>query len=401
MALDMTSFSAALKSLYTPEKIENMVYQDHPLLAMVSKNEKFGGDNMVIPVEYGDSQNASVSISTALAGTSTLKVKKFTIERVKFYSVATVDNETLLASEGDAGAFMRAATSAIDSAIRSASSNLAKALYGSGSGKLGAVSNSSFATTTLTLTNADDVTNFEVGMVLQVSADDGGGAVRSGTLTVSGVDRDAGTLTTSANLSTGISAIAQNDIIVQSGNYDGQIKGLLAWIPSTAPSSTSFFGMDRSSDVTRLGGIRFDGSAMPIEEALIGAASRAAREGARPNYCFMNYSKFADLEKALGSKVQIVNVEVAPKIGFPGLKIQGPRGIITVIADQNCPSDRAFMLQMDTWKLHSLRKAPHIMNTDGLDWLRDANSDSVSIRVGYYAQLACKAPGYNVNIRLS
>ena len=38
---------------------------------------------------------------------------------------------------------------------------------------------------------------------------------------------------------------------------------------------------------TRLGGIRFDGSSLPLEEAFIGAASRAAREGGKPDVCFM------------------------------------------------------------------------------------------------------------------
>ena len=53
-----------------------------------------------------------------------------------------------------------------------------------------------------------------------------------------------------------------------------KLSGLGAWLPSSAPGSTdSFFGVNRSSDATRLGGIRFDGSSLPLEEALIGAAS--------------------------------------------------------------------------------------------------------------------------------
>ena len=37
MALNMTTFAAALKQHYTDEKIENMVYKDNPFLAMISK----------------------------------------------------------------------------------------------------------------------------------------------------------------------------------------------------------------------------------------------------------------------------------------------------------------------------------------------------------------------------
>jgi hypothetical protein len=136
--------------------------------------------------------------------------------------------------------------------------------------------------------------------------------------------------------------------------YDAKIKGLLAWLPSSSPASgDNFFSVDRSNDASRLAGIRFDGSPMPIEEALISAASRLAREGGKPDYCFMSYSKYADLEKALGSKVQYIDMKVNPEIAFRGVVINGPRGPIKVVPDQNCPNDRAFMLQMNTWKLYS------------------------------------------------
>ena len=59
------------------------------------------------------------------------------------------------------------------------------------------------------------------------------------------------------------------------------------------------------------------------------------------------------------------------------------------------------MLQMDTWKLYSLGKAPKILDHDSLKMLRESSSDAVEVRVGYYAQLGCKCPGYNVNIKLA
>jgi len=48
MALDMTSFASALKQHYTSDRVENMVYRDNPLLAMVPKMENFGGKNLPI-----------------------------------------------------------------------------------------------------------------------------------------------------------------------------------------------------------------------------------------------------------------------------------------------------------------------------------------------------------------
>lgn len=401
MALDLTSFDAALKQHYTADRVENMTYQDNPLLALMPKMTDFGGKNLPIPIIYGDPQGVSSTFSTAQANQTSSKLKDFVLTRVKAYSIASIDNETLKASVGNANAFMEAATTEIDGAIHSAARMLAIQMYRNGSGSIG--QNQSATTgTSIQLVNIEDVTNFEVGQQLVFSTADGGGAVKSGRVQVLGVDRDLGTLTVEALTAIAAGAgIAANDYIFVQGNYDLGLSGLQAWIPNSAPSSTPFFSVDRTSDVTRLAGVRYDGSALPIEEALISAASRVAREGGKPDHAFMSYSKYADLEKALGSKVQYIDLKANAEIGFRGMLVNGPRGPIKVVADQNCPSDRCFLLQMNVWKLYSLGKAPQIIDTDGLKMLRASDADSVTVRVGYYAQVGSRAPGWNCNLKLS
>lgn len=392
MALNMTTFAAALKQHYTQEKIENMVYKDNPFLAMISKYEDFGGENLKLPIKYGIPQGRSATFADAQANKTNTQLKAFLLTRVSDYSLASIQNETIEASKGNANAFMEAATVEIDGAIESATRSLAISLFGDGSGQIGVVG--SLATTTasndtITLATVDDITNFEVGMQLNF-----------GTATtnkeISTINRDTGVILVNA-----ASGASTTEAIYIDGDKDAKLTGLGGWLPSSAPSaSESFFGVDRSADATRLGGIRFDGSSLPLEEALIGAAARVAREGGKPDVCFMNYSNFADLEKALGSKVSYVDVKVNPEIGFRGVLIHGPRGPIKVVPDQNCPKDVAFMLQMDVWKLYSLGKAPKILDSDGLKFLRDSSADSVEVRVGYYAQLGCRGPGYNVRVAL-
>lgn len=401
MSLDMTAFDAALKVHYTDDRVQNMVYEDAPLLALLPKMEQFGGKNLPIPIWYGNSQNRSASFSTAVGQSSNESIEDFVLTRANDYSVAQIDNETMEASEGNANAFMEAAKTAIDGALHTLSRSLSIALYGTGSGKLGQLSATSGVTTLITLSEPEDVVNFEKGMELVLSTANGGGSVKTGSTIVTGVDRDAGTVTVATSLATFTAVGAVNDYIFAKGDYDAKIKGLLAWIPSTAPSSSAFFGVDRTQDATRLGGIRFDGSAMPIEEALVKAASRAAREGAKPDKCFISYSKYADLENSLGSKVQYVDLKATAEISFRGIQINGPRGPIQVVPDANCPNDRAFMLCMKTWKLYSLKKVPRIIDSDGLKMLRQSTADGVEIRAVYRAQLGCNAPGHNVNIKLA
>jgi hypothetical protein len=391
---------AALKQHYSSDRIENLVYSDNPLLALLPKYEQFGGRNLPIPVIYGNPQGRSATFATAQANKTNSQLQDFVLTRNSDYSLASISNEVIEASKGNANAFMEAATTEIDGAIQACVRSLAVSLYGTGSGSIGQVTTGGTGTS-ITLVNAEDVTNFEVGMELVFSTADGGGSVKSGAVTVNGVNRDTGVLTVDAQSGiAGGTGTATNDYIFVEGDYDQKIKGLSAWLPASAPSSTAFFGVDRSVDVSRLGGIRYDGSSEPIEEALIGAAARVAREGGRPTHCFMSYSKYADLEKALGSKVQYVDLKSSADIGFRGILINGPRGPIKVIADQNCPQGVAFMLQLDMWKLYSLGKCPRIIDSDGLKMLRESSADAVEIRVGYYAQLATRAPGYNARIAL-
>lgn len=400
----MTSFASALKQHYTDDRVVNMVYKDNPFLAMVPKMESFGGKNLPIPIIYGNPQGRSATFSTAQANKTSSKITDFVLTRNHDYSLASIDNETLEASEGNNNAFMEAATTEIDGAINSAARSLAIALYRTGSGSIGQC-NASVSSTSLQLKNADDVTNFEVGQELKFSTADGGGSLKTGAVSVVAVNRDSGLLTVDALTAIdGGTGVAANDYIFIEGDYDAKIKGLQAWLPNTAPSATPFFSVDRSVDVTRLAGIRYDGSALPIEEALIGAIHRVAREGGRPSHLFLNFSRWDDLCKALGSKVQYIDEVVKSGdavFNFRGIMIHGPKGPVKVIPDQNCPSDRAFLLQLDMWKLYSLKKAPRILDTDGMKMLRESSADAVEVRVGYYAQLGCRAPGHNANIRLA
>ena len=94
-------------------------------------------------------------------------------------------------------------------------------------------------------------------------------------------------------------------------------------------------------------------------------------------------------------------VSDVPSIGFEGINFKTPTGDITLLADPDCPPDDVFLLQMNTWKLYSLGEAPHILSLDGLRMLRASDSDSYSLRMGFYGQLGCSKPSANCRIALS
>jgi len=70
-------------------------------------------------------------------------------------------------------------------------------------------------------------------------------------------------------------------------------------------------------------------------------------------------------------------------------------GILPVYVDSDCPEDRGYILNMDTWSLRHLGELPSIVNTDGNTALRRTGLDQIEIRARYYAQLLCKSPQEN------
>lgn len=398
MALDMTTFAAALKQHYVDFTVKNLVYKNNPQHATIRKDEKFGGLSMPLPLIYGNPQGRSATFSNALAQKTNSQIKAFTLTRASDYSLANIQNEVLEASQGDSDSFMRAATTEIDGAIQSCVRSLAGAEYRNGTGSLGVISaGSTVASLVLTLANINDIVNFEVGMTIAASATDGA-ANRTGSAVITAIDRSAGTITTAgSNWSAQITSLATGDFLMVAGDLNAKIKGLDAWLPMPGVlTSAAFFGVDRTVDAVRLAGVNFDYSGVPIEEALVDLAARIGREGGIPDKCWLSFQNYANLEKALGSKVIYQTVKDSEGIiGFEGIKINGPKGPITVLPDLNCPSDRFYMLQSDTWALYSLGMAPKLLKSDGMEFLRVSSADAVEVRVGYYAQMGCVAPGWN------
>lgn len=403
MTATTVNMSAILKQIYPSGLPKDLTYKDNPFLALVPKQTDFYGEYMKVPLKYAPNAGRSATFATAQSNSSYIKNAAFLLDRESDYAVAQLSNELILASKNNSGAFISALKQEIEGAQQNVSNSAALALYGSGSGVLGQISaGSNVGTATITLAEPADIVNFEVGMVLVTSTANGGGAVKSGSVTITGLNRVTGTLTASGNWSAGIGTVAASDYIFAQGDYDAKIKGLGAWVPSTAPTSgDNFFGVDRSVDVTRLAGWRGDLSALPIEEALIQGGMNIGRDGGKVDHVFMSFEKYSDLIKSLGSKVQYVDVVAKEaNIGFQGVKVHCGKSIATVIPDRNCPNDRMFMLTMDSWKLASLEGMPMVLDMDGLKSLRVSNADSLEIRVGYYANLFSNAPGHNGNFKI-
>lgn len=421
-----TNQVAALKELY-PENgdfMKDLVYAKNPGLALIPKDESpagMAGKYIPCPLVYGTPQGRSATFATAQGNQTAPYDVSFFVYRASNYQLVTITNELIEATKDDIGAFIDQVKLNMDTGFRNISNDLAHDLFAAATGERGQIS--SITTGVIVLTNPNDIVNFEVGMSL-ISYSVSGQTPTQSTAAAVGyviaVNRSAGSLTVAAtqggsaatptNWSTSFKYLAvEGDInFVSNGLRPGnalKIAGLSYWLPTTAPTSgDSFWGVDRSVDVTRLAGVRFDGSSESIEEALIDAASLVAREGGMPDMCFMNFASYAALEKSLGAKVQYVDVKhEEADIAFAGIRIHAPYGPITVIPDRSCQPQTAYLLDLKVWKLRSLGKMPHVLTygVEGLQGLRVGSADALEVRIGYYGNLVCSAPGWNCVVQLS
>lgn len=421
---------AALKELYDDpsDYLQNLVYKMNPLFAMLPKNESpdgFAGKYIPVPLVYANAGGRSANFATAIANQIATSVVSFFVYRVPNYSVVSIENELMEATTTNRGGFIEQSKLQIDTSIEQLANDLASDLFGSGTGTRGAIGTITLSgantSVSITLSDANDVTKFEDGMVLVASATDGGTA-STDTVTLTTINRITGVLGGTSSVSpsntlsgnwaaAGFLAVqgdtpGSNPLLPQGSTAYTKMTGLRGWLPATDPASNdNFWGVNRSADRTRLAGIFYDGGKMTIEQGLTKGISLLSREGGRPDYIFVNPDSYSNLVLELGAKVQYVEVKHDEvEVSFTGIKFMCPYGVATVVSDRSCPSKTAFVLQMNTWKLRTLGKAPHILTYGdryGLEGIPNAADDSLQIRVGNYGNLICNAPGRNAQIALS
>lgn len=400
---DIPAATAALKELYSGQTVQNLVYKDNPALAMIPKKTDFYGKNYPLPIQIGVSQGRSSLFANAQTNIAAPVLSEFVLTRKKDYSVAQLDNETMLASSNDLGTFVKGAKVVTDSAIRSLKNSMASTIFRSGTGSVASIG--TISTGVITLANIADVVQFEVNMTLQANATDGGVSPRANGYVIA-INRTLGTVTVASSGLGGVAATPASwqaaDFLLVNGDNNAKMTGFQGWLPNTTVTSTAFFGVDRTQDVVRLAGIYTDQSALSIEEAQILATQLLGREGGSPNVGIVSFASFAALQAGLGSKVTYADYKGPANIAFRGITVNGSTGPIDIFPDRNCPAVTEWLLQMDTWVLASLGEAPQILEyEDGSLMMRVSNADSMELRVGLYGQVGCNAPGWNAQVKLS
>ena len=421
---DQAAADAMLKQLYDVPAMVDLSYSDRPFFALVNKRGGEGGNGVKIPLAIATSQGFSPTVALAVQYLAAQDLKAFLVTPITLLSVAQIAGITLESAMTDKESFAKGTKQVVDAAIKRLANGVSSGLFRDGTGAIGSFAPAAAAPGTgiITLTNPADVVQFEVNQALQASTADGltlAGAVAW----VISVNRTGATPTITVSTTLGGAAafpaswttatLGASAKLYSAGTYASpvtpsaykQVSGLSAWLKDPAlVTAVPFYGVDRSSDKTRLAGVYYDGATLSVKDAIINAINLVAREGGKPDYCFMNFDSYTQLAQDLQSNVIYTSLVGPGKISFSGFRFQGPRGEVIVVPDRDCEPNTAYLLQLDSWMLlHSNEGEAIFLDDNGVGQVFRTleNEDARQVRVKFYGNLACNAPGYNAKVKLS
>lgn len=425
------SWSALTKELYPDGLPEQILMRKHLLLTKMGKDGDAYGDHIKVPIVWdnpaGRSSNIGELLGTSTSGSpiSPTQSSAFLVYLSSDYAATWINELTVLKASNDRGAFVNAFKFEVDGLLRQLGNSLGHGLYRDGSGTVARGDGAwTISGNVITLLNRPDTKFFNRGMLLDFipnvsSAPAGAPRTLAATFRaqVTAVDEDNALVTCAldssgaalSNITTLYTGLANTDWIAPVGDYTStfsstgfqKIRGLAAWCPLTSPTSTLFWGVDRSQFPTRLGGHRLNDPTAPAEDSILALGEVMHERGASPDIAIVSPRQFTKISKRLNSKVEYDGAGGDAKYGFMTFGIATSAGIIPVYADSDCPEDRGFLLTMDTWKIKHLKELPHIVATDGVTSLRRPGLDQQEVRCRYYAQPVCYAPAENGTFAVS
>ncbi len=397
--------NAVLKMLYPDGLPLDSAYKTSRLLGMLKKRElKGAGLGTKIPVQIANVGSVSATFADAVGTNQTAQVyKAFEVEIVPFFAGAGITGLAMAKAKGSEAAFVEAVKSTMDSALYAMGRANSAAIYGDGTGVVGTTT--AIVSGQVITISRREARNFEVGQRISIYAPDlvtQRDSTGTTPVSISAINRHATATTATLTIlgSGNVAAVASGDKIVRAGNLNGLMYGLQTWVPPTLALVTALGGVTRTVDVERLAGLRGDLSGGSEIVAATTALAQMSESGAMTSHLMVSPTTFQAIATSLGSTDQRERMTVKSfdgRHGYSAIKmVGGGSGEVDLVMDPDCPDDRLFALELDTWEIvYAGGGFPHIDEDDGNKTLRSATADGIDFRVKQYAQLLCHAPARN------
>ena len=397
---DLSTLSNILKEYYLGPVAEQLNNEVLLLSRLETKSEDLVGKRAYIPVHHGRSSGVGARAEgAALPSAGKQDYDKAVYDLKYLYGRVEVTGPSMAKTKNEAGAFLQALKSELDGIRNDLRKDLARQIYGDGTGAIGTVAASGSNSTTVAYVGAEPIRKgqFYAGMVLNVVDASTGILATDGVpikYTVASVNVTAGTLTVSPALG---AAFAANDYLIRDGlgitdvtttgevnRWSDEIDGIQRIIPTAA---NTFGGIDASAkswwDVQRTD------LTVSSQPKLLGlddiqkALNLARIAGGMPTSIITSLGVQRSFYELLSQDVMYVNPESLNYAG--GFKTLSYNGL-PMIADIDAPYGKMYIMDESTIKVFSDQDW-HFLDADGMTLRQVTGYDKFEAVMARYMNL--------------
>lgn len=412
MSLDLVTAANIMKHTY-PNGVVEMDYKGSKTLLLLKKNKGTlvktpFGTSFDVPVKHGNPQAGSATYATGYnqASGSSSKYSSWAVTPGTFFHFADISGDIIRRGEG-AGSFVKALSSEIEGAKMAMRRIYETMLFKGGFGDLAQLSATATvgSATGVALANKWMVRMIEKDMKV-VFANSEGSSVLKGTTAAKIVGRHAaaGTVDFDIAPNTAGTLAAVSDFMFREGDRQNSATpsrivpvGFKAWLPTTAPSSTLFFGVDRTVD-DRLGGLRLDAtlSGSP-EEAFMDANALVQGEGGEITHFVMGRDTYNKLAKSMSNHIEYCEIQTDIGIGVSGFRLNGSDAVF--YWDAACEEGISYGFNIEEIEIrYAGEDLFTLVDDEGLMFRRVAGADRWLSEIVTCSQLIMPAPGHGIAI---
>lgn len=277
-------------------------------------------------------------------------------------------------------------------------------LWNDGTGARGKISvlGGSAAVRVVTLLVPSDVYNFPYGAVIWGNTTStGAGTTRADIYKVTDLDPVGGTVTLTRTTGAA-NDLAANDFLFVAGSKDAYMPGIPTFIPASAPADTLY-------GVTRTGNPALSGWRFPFRSSISETIQRSFATMGR----WVNRAAGKFLVCLSTTDWLLLSMEregrvfedpgAMQKWGLEGLTVRTPFGPITCVAIPQMQDGRGYIIDWSSWKLYTLKNLPHVVDEDGLTFVRLGidtpdgykNGDAIAMQYRIWKAMLCLQPMSN------
>jgi len=373
-----------VREMWPDEALVEEVLGEDPILGMSKKETDWGTNAVHHPLGWGGNQGIHRTAAGAKRLKSHSQEDEFVLRTREMFAFLSLEGKLLRAFEQTKKKWLlvdpikREGENAIERMRR----RFCKSVHGNGIGILARITTgSNVSTNTITLTDANDLKQFERDYPIQtINTNATGGTLNDDgaeALVYSVGDEDNPTVTLSTTWAAAFPSISAGHYIVGAGTYDDDyIYGLDAFLPSWSSSSLpgDFLTCARNANPAWFAGRCMTGTNLSVYQRIWQSARKLVDAGRKPDTYLLstrNFEKFCfenkpDLVKFPGEDMGKMKLGLT----YQGAVVVGPRGPIKVLPSHWMPDDVERCGRMDTLKFGSIGPLVHWDTDNGPGDLR-------------------------------